>query len=128
MGSDGTQGVRDIKSAGGTVIVQNPDSTEYNGMPCSALATGLVDYQLNPADIPAQLIDCARTQIVPANDTSPPFSHNKDALDKIFILLRAQTSHDFSQYKPSTIHRRIERRMVAQQIDTIEEYVKVIQH
>ncbi len=55
-GSDGTLGVRAIKGEGGMVMVQNPESTEYDGMPRSAIATGLVDYELPPAEMPAQLM------------------------------------------------------------------------
>ena len=55
-GSDGTLGVRAIKGEGGMVMAQNPESTEYDGMPRSAIATGLVDYELPPAEMPAQLI------------------------------------------------------------------------
>ena len=51
----------------------------------------------------------------------------ENALKKIFVLLRSQTGHDFSQYKPSTIHRRIERRMAVHQVDTIDKYVKFLQ-
>ena len=58
-GSDGTLGVRDIKGEGGMVMAQNPASTEYDGMPRSALATGLVDFELPPAEMPAQLITYA---------------------------------------------------------------------
>ena len=52
---------------------------------------------------------------------------NGGALKKIFVLLRAQTGHDFSQYKPSTIHRRIERRMAVHQIDSVQSYIKYLQ-
>lgn len=55
-GSDGTLGVRAIKGEGGMVMAQNPESTEYDGMPRSAIGTGLVDYELPPAEMPAQLI------------------------------------------------------------------------
>ena len=55
-GSDGTQGVRAIKGEGGMIMAQNPESTEYDGMPRSAIATGLVDFELPPAEMPAQLI------------------------------------------------------------------------
>ena len=55
-GSDGTQGVRAIKGEGGMVMAQSPESTEYDGMPRSAIATGLVDYELPPAEMPAQLM------------------------------------------------------------------------
>ena len=55
-GSDGTQGVRAIKGEGGMVMAQSPESTEYDGMPRSAIATGLVDFELPPAEMPAQLM------------------------------------------------------------------------
>ena len=58
---------------------------------------------------------------------SAPTPKAENAFKKIFILLRAQTGHDFSQYKPSTIHRRIERRMAVHQTETMDEYVKFLQ-
>ncbi len=127
-GSDGTLGVRAIKGEGGMVMAQNPDSTEYDGMPRSAIATGLVDYELPPAEMPAQLmayVTHAFVNLPRAADTPAPLAEN--ALKKIFILLRAQTGHDFSQYKPTTIHRRIERRMAVHQIETVDGYVKYLQ-
>ncbi|NLB07295.1 MAG: chemotaxis protein CheR, partial [Desulfobulbaceae bacterium] len=124
-GSDGTLGVRAIKSEGGMVMVQRPETTEYDGMPRSAIATGLVDFELAPAEMPAQLIAFAAHVFgkLPrlASEQMP---QSENALKKIFVLLRAQTGHDFSQYKPSTINRRIERRMALHQIDTMEHYVK----
>ena len=127
-GSDGTLGVRAIKGEGGMVMVQNSASTEYDGMPRSALATGLVDYELPPSEMPAQLI----AYVDQAFGKSPhsvtlPTPKAENALKKIFILLRAQTSHDFSQYKPSTINRRIERRLAVHQIPTMDGYVKYLQ-
>jgi two-component system CheB/CheR fusion protein len=127
-GSDGTLGVRAIKGEGGMVMAQNPASTEYDGMPRSAIATGLVDYELPPAEMPAQLIAyVAHAFGKPPLPATAPAPKAENALKKIFILLRAQTSHDFSLYKPSTIHRRIERRMAVQQIQSLEGYVKYIQ-
>jgi two-component system, chemotaxis family, CheB/CheR fusion protein len=127
-GSDGTLGVRAIKGEGGMVMAQNPASTEYDGMPRNAIATGVVDYELPPAEMPAQLIVYVNHAFgkPPKSGTAPP-AKPENALKKIFILLRAQTNHDFSQYKTSTIHRRIERRMAVQQIETIEDYVKYLQ-
>ncbi|MCX7004575.1 MAG: chemotaxis protein CheR, partial [bacterium] len=127
-GSDGTQGVRAIKGEGGMVMAQNPASTEYDGMPRSAISTGLVDYELPPAEMPAQLVAyVAHAFGHPPRVTSAPLPRAENALKKIFVLLRAQTSHDFSQYKPSTIQRRIERRMAAHQIETMDGYVKHLQ-
>ena len=130
-GSDGTQGVRAIKGEGGLVLAQNPESTEYDGMPRSAIATGLVDEVLPPADMAVWLLAHAasgfgkpglRSTLAP---TQVPGLEN--ALKKMFVLLRSQTGHDFSQYKLSTIQRRIERRMAVHQVDTPEHYVKFLQ-
>ena len=127
-GSDGTQGVRAIKGEGGLVMAQNPASAEYDGMPRSALATGLVDYELPPAEMPAQLLAYAAHAFGrPARPEAVHTPRTDSALKKIFILLRSQTGHDFSQYKPSTIHRRIERRMAVHQIEAIDSYVKYLQ-
>lgn len=127
-GSDGTLGVRAIKSEGGMVMAQKPDASEFDGMPRSAVATGLVDYELSPAEMPKQLIAyAAHAFLRPKGLTSNPIPLNDNSLKKIFILLRAQTSHDFSQYKPSTICRRIERRIAVHQISSIENYVKYLQ-
>jgi len=122
-GTDGTLGVRAIKGANGLVIAQNPESAEFDGMPRSAIATGLVDYVIPPAEIPAKLIAYAghltgRRQLALA---SP--SETDNSLRKIFALLRTQTGHDFSLYKLSTIHRRLERRMALRQIELLEDYV-----
>jgi len=127
-GSDGTLGVRAIKGEGGMVMAQNPASTEYDGMPRSAIGTGLVDYELPPAEMPAQLIAYVTHAFgKPPRTATDKTPKGENTLKKIFILLRAQTSHDFSQYKPSTILRRIERRMAVHQIDAMEGYVKYLQ-
>ena len=123
-GSDGALGVRAIKGEGGMVMVQSPDSTEYDGMPRSAIATGLVDYTLPPAEMPARLLTYV-THV--GNKTSSVVPGEDNDLKKIFIILRNQTGHDFSHYKPNTINRRIERRMAVHQIDGIGSYVKYLQ-
>ena len=127
-GSDGTLGVRAIKGEGGMVMVQTPASCEFDGMPQSALATGLVDYELPPAEMPAQLMAyVAHAFGRPPRHISAAAPLSENALKKIFVLLRSQTGHDFSQYKPSTIYRRIERRMAVHQIEGIDAYVKYLQ-
>lgn len=127
-GSDGTQGVRAIKGEGGMVMVQDPSCTEYDGMPRNAIATGLVDYVLPPEEMPAHLI----AYVTHAFGKHPGFAIEKtriteNEINKIFVLLRVQTDHDFSQYKPSTIQRRVERRMAVHQIATMDAYVKYMQ-
>ena len=127
-GSDGTQGVRAIKDVGGMVMAQTTTSSEFDGMPRSAIATGLVDYQLPPAEMPAQLM-AYLSHVAGTLSRSAGSSSTKSvrALKKTMVLLRAQTGHDFSQYKPSTIYRRIERRMAVHQIDVMEAYVQYLQ-
>ncbi len=123
-GSDGTLGVRAVKGEGGMVMVQAPGSTDYDGMPRSALATGLVDFELPPEQMPAQLIAYAAQAFgAHARPASVPAPAAENAMKKLFILLRTHTGHDFSQYKPSTIQRRIERRMAVHQIESVERYV-----
>ncbi|RPH49329.1 MAG: PAS domain S-box protein [Desulfobacteraceae bacterium] len=127
-GSDGTLGVRAIKGEGGMVMAQIPASTEYDGMPRSAIGTGLVDYELPPAEMPAQIIAYVAHAFGKLHHTGKvPAPKVENTLKKIFIVLRAQTGHDFSQYKPSTINRRIERRMAVNQINTMDGYVKYLQ-
>jgi two-component system, chemotaxis family, CheB/CheR fusion protein len=127
-GNDGTLGVKAIKGEGGMVMVQDEGSAKYDGMPRSAIATGLADYILPPADMPGQLLQYLRhlvhatTATILADGGRMP-----DTLQKIYILLRNRTGHDFSLYKKNTILRRIERRMHVHQIDTVKDYVLYLQ-
>jgi two-component system CheB/CheR fusion protein len=127
-GSDGTLGVRAIKGEAGMIMAQNPESTEFDGMPRSAIATGMVDYELPPAEMATQLIAyAAHAYGTLASLTTKSTPKSENSLLKIFVLLRNQTGHDFSLYKPSTINRRVERRMAVHQINTFESYVKYLQ-
>jgi two-component system, chemotaxis family, CheB/CheR fusion protein len=127
-GADGTSGLRAIKGEGGLTIAQDPASTEYDGMPRSAITTGLVDYILPPAEMASQLIAYAMRAFGKRTEPATvPAPKAENALKKIFVVLRSHTGHDFSLYKPSTINRRIERRMAVHQIETIEGYVRYLQ-
>ena len=126
-GSDGSMGLRAVKGEGGMVMAQTPDSADYDGMPRSAIGTGLIDFVLKPGEMPAQLLAYASHafgRLKQDETIAAPKAEN--AIRKVFILLRAQTGHDFSQYKPSTIHRRIDRRMAVHQIETIEAYTRFL--
>jgi two-component system, chemotaxis family, CheB/CheR fusion protein len=128
-GSDGALGVRAIKGQGGMVMVQATSTTEYDGMPRAALATGMVDYELPPSEMAAQLIAYMGRALRKPYRTSDVGNLRKiePALQKIFLLLRAQTGHDFSHYKPNTINRRIQRRMAVHQIEHLTTYIKYLQ-
>lgn len=127
-GSDGTLGLRAVKGEGGMAIAQSLDSAEYDGMPRSAISTGLVDYELPPSEMGRKVISyISHSYIRPLKPEPTLLSKTENALKKIFIILRVQTGHDFSKYKPTTINRRIERRLAVQQIELMDEYVKFLQ-
>jgi len=127
-GSDGALGVRAVKGEGGMVMAQTPESTEYDGMPRSAIATGMVDFVLPPNEMPAKLLAYVAHAFGAYHlPVSSQAAQQPDGLEKIFLLLRSQTGHDFSQYKRSTIVRRVERRMAVHQIDGLEDYLRYMQ-
>ncbi|MBK1732396.1 chemotaxis protein CheB [Thiococcus pfennigii] len=123
-GSDGTLGARAIKGEGGLVLAQAPDTAAYDSMPRSVIATGLVDFVLAPGEMAQQIMHYVAHAFrkVPPAPAGPP-TKVEDALAKIGILLRDTTGHDFSQYKQSTLVRRIERRMALHQITRQDDYV-----
>ncbi|MGB3738463.1 MAG: chemotaxis protein CheB [Pontixanthobacter sp.] len=125
-GSDGTQGVRAIKTAGGFAIVQESDSARFPGMPDSAAATGLVDFVLTPKAIPDRLIDIVRHREKLSSDRSSEELQEeiKGSLDKILGLIDDENGHDFSDYKPGTLIRRIERRMSLLRIADAETFAQ----
>jgi two-component system CheB/CheR fusion protein len=127
-GTDGVLGIKAMKSAGGRCMVQDPQSAKYDGMPLSAVATGLVDDVLAVEQMPMRLLlDFAAPLRVlyQGHHEQEPAAEAEDNSDlqKIFILLRRKVGHDFSQYKRSTISRRIERRMLAHQLVNLAGYV-----
>ncbi|WP_374238743.1 chemotaxis protein CheB [Thiocapsa sp. C3-sup] len=122
-GSDGTLGAWAIKGEGGLVIAQAPKTAAYDGMPRSLIASGHADDVLPPAEMPAHLIAYAAQAFGQATRPVAPSASSEDTLTKICILLRDQTRHDFSQYKETTLRRRIERRMALHRIDCQGDYV-----
>lgn len=127
-GTDGTMGIRAIKGEAGMVMVQDPKMAKYDGMPRSAMASGMVDYVLPAGRLPEQLSRYVRRRLQKEDGlTRTGDEKMAGALQKIYALLRAATDHDFSQYKKNTICRRIERRMSIQQIDNIDDYVRYLQ-
>lgn len=127
-GSDGSQGARAVKDEGGMVMVQSPDTADFNGMPHSVISTGIVDYELPPAEMPAQLqayVDHDRHHVI--RQAIKPSPESENLLTEICALIRTQTGHDFSYYKSNTISRRIARRMAIRQTRSISEYFNYLQ-
>ncbi len=127
MGTDGTLGVRAIKEQGGLVLVQEPASAKFASMPQSVLAAGLADVAAPAAALPQKLLACLQHAPHGPSTELPLGDKTESGLEKALILLRAHTGHDFSQYKKTTVYRRIERRMSLHQLDTIAAYVRYLQ-
>ncbi len=124
-GSDGTLGLKEIKGSGGMVMVQKPEQAQYDSMPRSAIETGLVDYVLPVEKIPKELIVYIKQPYVRGYKISIGTEH-LDAIQKVLMLVRSRTGHDFSHYKQNTIHRRVERRMALHKIADIQNYVRYL--
>jgi two-component system CheB/CheR fusion protein len=111
-GSDGCLGLKAVKENGGLVIAQDPDEAAYDAMPRNAILTGAVDLVLPVAEIPGALVKYGRqASLVHASDEPVSQGECQEWLPEIIALLREQTAHDFTLYKPGTLQRRIERRM-----------------
>jgi two-component system CheB/CheR fusion protein len=129
-GSDGAAGIRAIKAEGGLTLAQDEESARYSGMPHAAAATGRVDVVLPPAEIAQELVRIVQHPHVcrpPTDHEEPSALGSPDALKKIFLLVRQATGVDFSQYKQSTVERRIGRRMVLHKLDSPQDYLKYLQ-
>jgi chemotaxis methyl-accepting protein methylase len=126
MGTDGTVGLRAIKENGGIALVQEPASAKFDSMPRSAIDTGLADIVAPVEELPEKII--AYLRYSPLNRPGLPLETvARSSIEKVFILIRAHTGHDFSLYKKNTIYRRIERRMGIHQINKITTYVRYLQ-
>ncbi len=128
-GSDGTQGLKAIKNAGGVVLVQDLGSAQYDGMPRNAIATGMADYITSPDKMPEQLSAFIHhVEKQKPKKTRELLKEDENNLEKICLLIRSQTGHDFSFYKKATIIRRIERRMGINLIDQMSGYIRYLQN
>ncbi|GAB1370073.1 chemotaxis protein CheB [Candidatus Kapaibacterium sp.] len=126
-GSDGTLGIRAIKGAGGMVMVQDEETAKFDGMPKSAISTGLVDYILPPEMMGEQLSKYIEHPLVSASERANTITiEDDDILSKILLTIRSRTGVDFTYYKPNTIVRRIERRISVHQIANIEDYYRLL--
>jgi len=126
MGTDGSLGLKAIKEKDGIVLVQSPVSAKFDGMPRSAIEAVIADIVADAEELPEKLV--AYLKFVPPVHTEIEIDDkSKNNLDKIIILLREQSGHDFSLYKKSTLFRRIERRKGVHQIDKLQNYVRYCQ-
>jgi two-component system, chemotaxis family, CheB/CheR fusion protein len=127
-GSDGTLGVKEIKLRGGLTVAQDPNEAEYDGMPQSAIATGMVDRILPIEAIPAAVVQFAETEpkLPLAEDGDAIEIDHRVLLQRMFALVRARTGRDFTRYKRATIMRRVQRRMQLRYIEQLDRYVEYL--
>ncbi len=126
-GSDGTLGLRAILGAGGVTLVQEPSSAKFDGMPTSAIKAGYATQVLPPEQMPQALLESTRHQVFqPKQLPTVTATNQAGGTNRILMQMRTATGHDFSQYKKSTIGRRIERRMSQHDITDIEVYARYL--
>ena len=122
MGADGTLGLQAIKSQGGLTLAQSPESAQFDSMPKSAIAAGCVDIVGLPPDLPGHILrvvaDRRAAALLPAGSDES----NAQALSSILQMLHERSKHDLSDYKPSTLRRRIQRRMSVHGLETKAAY------
>ena len=126
MGADGTIGIKAIKEKNGLVLVQDPATAKFNGMPGSAVEALQADAIAAAQDLPARLLALLK-HAPPLHKKEVTETYNQTYIDKIIILLRQQSGNDFSLYKKNTLIRRIERRKEVHQIDKIKNYARFCQ-
>lgn len=125
-GSDGVQGLREIKFGGGISMVQDPSTAKYDTMPISAINAGVVDISLPPGKLAARLTDILgkRGEVsIPSEevDVDP-----KDDLEMLIDEVHGQTGRDLTSYKRSTLRRRVEKRMLLKEQGSISRYRKLL--
>jgi two-component system CheB/CheR fusion protein len=126
MGTDGTLGLRAIKEKGGSVFVQSPDSAKFDGMPRSAVGAGLADVISAVEELPANINAYIHHAPLFIKPNMLDEEQAKSSIEKVMLILRAQTGHDFSLYKKTTVHRRIERRIGLHHMNNIAAYVRFL--
>ena len=126
-GTDGTLGLQAVKGHGGLTIAQEPSSAEHDGMPQSAIRTGLVDFVLTPEDMPKAINSYLRSRHLNAtsNSTAATDEHN---LRSLLTMIRMRGHHDFRQYKQGTIKRRVLRRISIRQAPSLGAYLNVVRN
>ena len=121
-GSDGSRGVKAVRDVGGLVVVQTAESAQFDGMPRNARDAGVATFVLAPEDMPAAIVDHLRRARggAPAKEVIETIP----GLDAVYRMLATEFGIDFKHYKPSTVTRRIERRLRMSRSDTHEQYVE----
>jgi two-component system, chemotaxis family, CheB/CheR fusion protein len=125
-GTDGTKGVAAIKKTGGLVIVQDPQSAKFDGMPNSAIKSGNVDFILAPELIPGAIINYLKQDSLENNLNFNLSEEDEASLHDILQLIQKYTPLDFTDYKQSTIIRRVVMRMTKNNLNSMSDYADLL--
>lgn len=122
-GSNGTDGLKEIKAAGGLILIQDPPTAKFDGMPRSAISAGMADHILAPEAMPEVLLSYISQNYIslPAGGETAA-STAQPVIDQILTLLFTRTGNDFRNYRRSTLQRRIQRRLGLKSIATLANY------
>ena len=126
IGSDGAKGLKAIKTGGGVAFAEDPSSARFDGMPRSAISMGCVDYVLPPREIARELANLGQRAGTAAGDLETLAIREQD-LKQVFRIVLATCGLDFSQYKRKTILRRLMRRMALHKIQSLADYLALLQ-
>lgn len=126
-GSDGTLGLAAVKGEGGITFAQDTRSAKYDSMPASAISSGCVDFVLAPDEIAEELARIHQHPYVAGAHLQASEDQGTEVyMSQVFRILRRTTKVDFSDYKPPTIGRRIQRRMVLHKMDRLGDYITLL--
>lgn len=127
-GSDGTRGAVAINDAGGFLLAQSPETAKFDGMPRSVMATGLVDEVLSPEMLAARVAAHVRNTHPPkVKVTENKNTEHDNPMEGIFHLLYQEGGINFKEYKPTTVMRRIERRMQVRHVRDLGNYLRLLE-
>jgi two-component system, chemotaxis family, CheB/CheR fusion protein len=122
MGTDGTIGLQAIKSQGGLTLAQEPASAQFDSMPKSSIAAGVCDIVAPAGELPQRIVRVTSARATPPARATQRETTGEQSLDGILTLLLERSKHDLTPYKPSTLKRRVERRMGVHGIPTFASY------
>ena len=126
-GSNGTDGLKEIRAGGGLILVQDPATAKFDGMPQSAIAAGMADHILAPEQMPAVLQRYLHNAYIAApegGETAATIA--QPLIDQVLAALRTHTGHNFNNYRRSTLQRRIQRRLGLSNIASLKDYLTVL--
>ena len=126
-GSNGTDGLKEVRAAGGLILVQDPATAKYDGMPNSAIRSGMADHTLAPEAMPEVLMTYLRDAYIAGPQKGEASANAAQPLiDQVLTVLRTRTGHNFGNYRRSTLQRRIQRRLGLSNIGGLQDYLNLL--